>query len=390
MQKSPLKRGKAYRKRRRVSRAGWVKIVAAGIAALLCAAAIWLIWLRPEAGEPQAMATPTPTQALGLPSASPTPVLTPTPSSTPTPVPTPTPLPEATACAPGDTGEAVKMMQTMLIELGFDPGSADGVYGEQLESAVSNFQIYAGLSVDGIAGTQTAAALTERWQAVQQMLPADEQPLKGFVIGLDAGHQRDGNADKEPVSPGSSVMKPKVSTGTQGQFTGVPEYVVNLQVALKLKAALEALGAEVVMTRETHGVDIPNSERAQMMNEAHVDCWLRIHANYNGNPDNKGMFILVPAEGCLDTGDVSVTTRSVALAQALLDSAVAATGAENDGLVERDDQTGFNWSQVPVCNIEMGYMSNEQEDRLLVTEDYQEKIVKGLTEGFVDYFSGIQ
>jgi N-acetylmuramoyl-L-alanine amidase len=42
---------------------------------------------------------------------------------------------------------------------------------------------------------------------------------------------------------------------------------------------------------------------------------------------------------------------------------------------------------VPVCNIEMGYMSNEEEDRLLVTEAYQQKIVDGLTEGFIRYFT---
>jgi N-acetylmuramoyl-L-alanine amidase len=164
--------------------------------------------------------------------------------------------------------------------------------------------------------------------------------------------------------------------------------VVNLQVALKLKAALEALGARVVMTRETHGVDIPNAERARMMNEAGVDCWRRSHANYNANPDNHGMFILVPPEGGLDTDDPAAVEKSVALAQALLSSTVAATGAKDDGLSVRGDQTGFGWSGVPVCNIEMGYMSNEEEDRLLVTEAYQQKIADGLAAGFVAYFSG--
>jgi N-acetylmuramoyl-L-alanine amidase len=125
-----------------------------------------------------------------------------------------------------------------------------------------------------------------------------------------------------------------------------------------------------------------------MMNEAGVDCWLRIHANYSPNPNNHGMFILVPPKGGLDTDDPFVVERSALLAETLLQSTLETTGAESNRLLEqRGDQTGFSWSKVPVCNIEMGYMSNEEEDRLLVTEAYQQKIVDGLTEGFIRYFT---
>jgi N-acetylmuramoyl-L-alanine amidase len=282
----------------------------------------------------------------------------------------------------------VELLQTMLLALGFDPGDADGVYGAQLKAAVYNFQLYEGIPANGIAGEQTAAAITQRWQAAQRHEAVAEQPLAGCVIGIDAGHQRHANPEQEPISPGSDITKDKVSSGTEGQFTGIPEYVVNLQVALKLKAALEALGAQVVMTRQTHDVNISNSRRARMMNEAGVDCWLRIHANYTRNPSIHGMFILVPPEGGLDTSDPTAAEKSAALAQTLLECAMETTGADGSrGLEVRDDQTGFGWSQVPVCNIEMGYMSNEAEDRLLVTEAYQQKIVYGLTEGFIEYFT---
>jgi N-acetylmuramoyl-L-alanine amidase len=374
--------------RRRLAR--WVIPAAFALAGAVCIAAVWFAWIAPTL-----QPAPSETGVSQAPSAVITPVVTataaatPSPSPSPVPTPTETPLPQAAACSPGDTGEDVKLLQTVLTGLGFDPGEADGVYGGALTAAVQNFQLYAGLTVDGIAGDQTAQALTQRWQAMQQSEPAAQQPLSGLVIGIDPGHQRTANVEQEPIAPGSSVMKDKVSSGTEGQFTGVPEYVVNLQVALKLKAALEALGAKVVMTRETHGVDIANVERALMMNAAGVDCWLRIHANYSPDADNHGMFILVPPEGGLDTDDPAAVEQSVALAQALLSAAVASTGAEDDGLSVRDDQTGFGWSQVPVCNIEMGYMSNEEEDRLLVTEAYQQKIVDGLVAGFVAYFSGI-
>ena len=212
-------------------------------------------------------------------------------------------------------------------------------------------------------------------------------PLTGKVIGIDAGHQAHANYDHEPVSPGSTATKAKVSSGTSGRFTGVAEYVVNLQVALKLKAKLEALGAAVIMTRGTHDVDISNAERAQMMNDANVDCWIRIHANGNNNASVHGMEMLVPTSGCLNTSDSAVYDASVKLGQALQSAAASSAGAKDLGLSPRSDQTGFNWSSRPVCNIEMGYMTNEAEDRLLITDDYQEQIAQGLAQGFVNYFS---
>ncbi|MDD5018577.1 MAG: N-acetylmuramoyl-L-alanine amidase [Eubacteriales bacterium] len=311
-----------------------------------------------------------------------------------TPIPTTQPDTDVAPAIPldvtyrvGDEGSEIKFLQQMLADLGFDPGDLDGVFGDALKSAVSNFQLYAGLTADGIAGPKTTAGLYERWVDAQQAAqPADDQPLLGCVIGIDAGHQRNSNSDQEPVSPGGTDTKSKVSSGTYGRFSGVPEYVINLQVALKLKSALEALGAEVVMTRTAHDVDISNAERAEMMNESGVDCWLRIHANGSNDQSVHGMFILVPAEGSLDTDDDIVARKSVALAEALLDSTLEATGAKDLGITPRSDQTGFCWSQVPVCNIEMGHMTNEQEDYLLVSESYQEKIVQGLVQGFVAYF----
>jgi len=181
-------------------------------------------------------------------------------------------------------------------------------------------------------------------------------------------------------------MKKKVSSGTAGRFTGVPEYVVNLQVSLKLKKALESLGAQVVMTRETHDVDISNAERATMVNRANVDCWLRIHANGSDNPEVHGMFMLVPAVGSMAADDPDVQERSAILAETLLQAAQNSTGAKSLGIQARSDQTGFGWSEVPVCTFEMGHMTNKTEDFQIVSESYQKKIVQGLTEGFLAYF----
>ena len=54
---------------------------------------------------------------------------------------------------------------------------------------------------------------------------------------------------------------------------------------------------------------------------------------------------------------------------------------KNRGVIERDDITGFNWSTVPVVLVEMGFLSNSDEDKLLSSNDYQEKISDALTKG---------
>lgn len=208
-------------------------------------------------------------------------------------------------------------------------------------------------------------------------------PLSGLVIGIDPGHQAHANSDPEPAAPGSDTTKKKVSSGTQGRFTGVAEYKVNLEVGLKLKKLLAGLGATVVMTRDTHDVDISNKQRAQMMNDEQADLVVRIHCNGTDDPSVHGAFVLIPSNSCT----AAINDASKKAGRCIIDAFCDATGAKNLGLQPRSDQTGFNWSTVPVCNIEMGHMTNEKEDKALVTDDYQNLCAQGIANGIVDYFN---
>ena len=87
-------------------------------------------------------------------------------------------------------------------------------------------------------------------------------PLAGKRIGLDPGHQQRANFNPEPIAPDETKTKMKCSTGTRGIATGIYEYEVNLDVALKLKALLEEAGAEVVMTRTTNNVSISKASKS--------------------------------------------------------------------------------------------------------------------------------
>lgn len=203
-------------------------------------------------------------------------------------------------------------------------------------------------------------------------------PLSGIKIGIDPGHQAKGNSAQEPVSPGSSETKAKVSSGTQGVATRVPEYVVNLDVSLQLRDALEALGAEVYLTRDTHDIDISNVERAQMMNELGVDLVLRIHCNGSNDRSVKGVSLFVKSTG-------AGAEESYQACESLLPAMVEATGARSIGIFKRDTYSGMNWSEVPCILVEMGFMSNEEEDRLLNDAEYQQKLVDGMVQGVADY-----
>ncbi len=207
------------------------------------------------------------------------------------------------------------------------------------------------------------------------------------IIVIDAGHQGKGNSSTEPNGPGSTVMKAKVASGTTGRFTGVPEYVLTLEVALKLESVLLEQGYEVIMIRDTHDIDISNAERAIVANEANADAFVRIHANGSEDASVEGAFTI--CQTAANPYNAFVYAESRLLSEKLLEGFIAATGAKERAIWETDTMTGTNWCTVPTTIIEMGFMTNEKEDRLMQTEDYQWKMVNGMADGLAMYFEAL-
>ena len=102
---------------------------------------------------------------------------------------------------------------------------------------------------------------------------------KKKVICIDAGHQTKANLEKEPIGPGAKTTKFKVTGGTSGLWTKQTEYSLALKVAKKLKKILKKRGYKVIMCRTKNDVNMSNSERAAIANEANADAFIRIHAN---------------------------------------------------------------------------------------------------------------
>jgi len=208
----------------------------------------------------------------------------------------------------------------------------------------------------------------------------DDQPAESKkLVVIDPGHQRRGNSAKEPVGPGATETKAKVTGGTQGTTTGIPEYQLTLQVSFKLGAELEKRGYAVLYTRTTHDVDISNSERAAIANTANADAFIRIHANGSTNAAVSGAMTICQTPSNPYNGDLYTASR--ALSGNVLDELVNATGCRKEYVWETDTMSGINWCSVPVTIVEMGYMTNPDEDVVLNTESYQDKIVQGIANG---------
>lgn len=248
------------------------------------------------------------------------------------------------------------------------------------------------LCLGGCGQGEEAPAAEPEPETTQAPSPSPEPvppQAAGKVVVLDAGHQAKANTAQEPVGPGAAETKMKVTGGTAGVATGLPEYELTLTVSQLLKTQLEGRGYQVVMVREGHDVDLSNRERAEIANQAEADLFLRIHANGSADPSAQGAMTLCPTpQSPYPIGALYDQCRLAA--DLVLEGLTAATGAEQDAVWETDTMSGINWCQVPVTIVEMGYLSNPQEDVLLNDPAYQAKIAQGIANGVDAYFNALE
>ena len=217
--------------------------------------------------------------------------------------------------------------------------------------------------------------------SVPEAMPADAK-----CIVIDAGHQQTADYGTEPLGPGSTEMKTRVAAGTTGVTTKTPEYELNLAVSLLLEQELVSRGYEVVMTRTENDVSISNAERAAIANECQADAFIRVHANASESSAACGIMTICmtpqnPYNGAL-------YEKSYALSDCILKQLGAALEKpeSQQTLWQTDTMTGINYSQVPVTIVEMGFMTNSDEDSVMATDEYRQKIASGIADGVDSYF----
>lgn len=231
---------------------------------------------------------------------------------------------------------------------------------------------------------ETTTSDKEQSGSKVEAIPGQHRNPNSAVVVIDPGHQRKGDSTKEPNGPGSATMKARVTYGTTGVATGVTEYILNLDISLKLKTELQNRGYTVYMTRTNHDVNISNKERAEYGNSVGADAVIRIHANSSDNSSVKGAETLSPSSGNPYISHLAKASQK--LGKCVIDAYCKATGFKNRGMKTNDTMTGINWSEIPVTIIELGFMSNPEEDKLMQDSNMQNNMVQGIANGLDTYF----
>ena len=210
-------------------------------------------------------------------------------------------------------------------------------------------------------------------------------PAGEILIAIDAGHQGKAMKEKEPLGPGSQELKAMVSSGTQGVSTRIPERELNLQVSLLLRDELLSRGYSVLMIRESHDITISNAQRAKVANDYGADAFIRVHANGSDDRSVRGAMTICQTPENPYNGALYAQNRR--LSDCILDNYCIATGIQKNNVWETDTMTGINWAETPVTIVEMGYMSNAEEDELMATDAFRRTAAVGMANGLDAYFA---
>ncbi len=186
----------------------------------------------------------------------------------------------------------------------------------------------------------------------------------------------------------ASRSKARMSAAAVGTSTGTFEYDITLAVAEEMQSELQHRGYTVVLSRTTSNVNLSNAERAQMANEAHADIYIRLEAGKSVDHNTTGMIGFITTSNNPDTS--SNYRKHFELVYDLLKEATEGTGAKRLGIFETDDMACLNYADMPAAVINMGFLSNPDDDMNLTSADYQKKMAKSLVDGVDFYFQEVE
>jgi N-acetylmuramoyl-L-alanine amidase len=256
------------------------------------------------------------------------------------------------------------------------PDRDDGVVISQNPESGPSARKGSGISLTVSKGPSSDGAV----QPGSETAPGSQQEK---VVTIDPGHQAI-DARPEWSDPGMTRRVPAEEV-FKGVVTGNPEYLVALDIGVKLKDLLEKDGISVVMTRETSTIDLTDVTRAEIAGNAASDLYLRIHCGGSKNPAKSGIRTLYPARSRW-TGSFYENSKTAALyVQAAL---VKSCRAPDRGVADRRDSPAFNWSKVPVIEAEVGFLTNGEDDERLADEEYRSEVALGLKNGISRYLAG--
>jgi N-acetylmuramoyl-L-alanine amidase len=212
---------------------------------------------------------------------------------------------------------------------------------------------------------------------------ANAAPIAGMIVFLDPGHNGANDASiSRQVPTGRGGTKDCQASGTSTN-DGYQEHTFTWDTTLRIRAALNALGARTAMSRGNDTALGPCiDQRAEMANALHPNAIVSIHAD-GGPPTGRGFHVnySAPPLNQIQAGP------SVRFAQTMRDQLQTsgippANYIGQNGLYGRSDLTGLNLAQFPSVLVELGNMKNPADSALIETtsgrQKYADAVVKGI------------
>lgn len=195
---------------------------------------------------------------------------------------------------------------------------------------------------------------------------AAASPSDRFTVVIDAGH---GGIDG----------------GVSGITTGVKESELNLDIARKLKAKFDKSGAKTVMTRKTeaglYGIYSKGFKRRDMQKRkqitlnAKADVFVSIHLNYYSSPSRRGAQVFYKIDG----------EKSKSLADIVQAELNGGKECERDYTALAGDYYVLNEADCAAILCECGFLSNAEDEKLLLTDEYRAEIAEKIFNGIEKY-----
>ncbi|MPZ82651.1 MAG: N-acetylmuramoyl-L-alanine amidase [Actinophytocola sp.] len=258
------------------------------------------------------------------------------------------------------SGDDVLTLQERLLELGFDAGRPNGVFGAQTEHALRTFQGDYGLKVDGICGPETLRGLRQlspRARGGSPVLLREQERvrkagprLRGKRIVIDPGHG----------GPDSGV--------TVG---GVREADLVWDLARRLEGRMVATGMQALLSRGRDQCPT-EADRAGFANEVGGDLFLSLHSDANSSPLAQGV-----ASFHFGTASGSTSTIGETLAGFVQRELAVRTGLL-DCHAHRKTWDTLRLTRCPAVRIEIGYLTNQDDRRRLADPAFRDVVAEGI------------
>jgi N-acetylmuramoyl-L-alanine amidase len=263
------------------------------------------------------------------------------------------------------TGDDVVQLQERLLEMGYDPGRSDGIYGQRTARAVAQFQREVGLAPDGSCGPQTLAALRRLGRKVVGGRP---QLLRETAAFGSSGPALLGK--RIVIDPGHGG--PDVGIAVEDRGLRWTEADLAFDLAARLEGRLAAAGMRVFLTRGPASGLVADRERVTLANDLDADLFISLHIDGHPNPAAEG----VATYHFGSTSGVSSTVGE-RLAGLVQREIVARTGM-------RDCKThGKVWdilrlTRMPAVRVEVGYLTSPTDRERLIDPRCRELVIESI------------